>query len=84
MSLITGENQLKASGGWMIGLANEIAKHPEIELSVATLYHKVKSLKVSKGENPGRRGPGLDNRGKGCPGLRGRGLELRVLQAVYR
>lgn len=51
MSLITGENQLKASGGWMIGLANEIAKHPEIELSIATIYHKVKSLKVSKGEN---------------------------------
>ena len=51
MSLITGENQLKASGGWMVGLANEISKHPEIELSIATTFHKVKSLKVSKGEN---------------------------------
>ena len=44
MSLITGENQLKASGGWMIGLANEIAKHPEIELSIATIHQDRKSV----------------------------------------
>lgn len=50
-TLISGEANLKASGGWMIGLANSISKHPDIELSIAAVSPLVKTLNISKWEN---------------------------------
>ena len=49
--LITEYNDLKASGGWMLGLADSIVKQNNIELSVATVSNIVKSLTVVKGEH---------------------------------
>ena len=50
-TLISREADLKASGGWMIGLANTISRHSEIDLSIATVSSLVKTLNISKGEN---------------------------------
>ena len=49
-ALISEERQLKSSGGWMISLAKEITKLPDIKLSVATVSNKVKSFNISKGK----------------------------------
>lgn len=50
-TLILGKADLKASGGWMIGLANSISKHPDIELSIAAVSPLVSSINISKGAN---------------------------------
>lgn len=50
-TLIMGESDFKASGGWMIGLANSISRHSGIELSIATVSPLVKTLNIIKGEN---------------------------------
>ena len=50
-SLITKYEDLKASGGWMLGLADSIVKQDNIELSVATVSNLVKSQTVLKGKH---------------------------------
>ncbi len=49
-SLISGNKQLKASGGWMLGLANSLSEFPNIELSIATVSNIVSSLNIVKGK----------------------------------
>lgn len=51
ISLINNRNDLKSSGGWMLGLANSLQKETQIELSVATVSPFVKSLTILKGKN---------------------------------
>ena len=48
-TLISKNEELKSSGGWMLGLANELTKHTSIELHVATVSDKVSTLNISKG-----------------------------------
>ena len=42
--LLTGNGELKASGGWMLGAAEALLLQPNIKLTVATVSTKVKSL----------------------------------------
>ena len=48
--LLTGNGELKASGGWMIGAANALLLNPEIQLIVATVSAKVKKLIKLEGD----------------------------------
>ena len=49
--LLTGsEDDLKASGGWMIGAAEELTRQPNVKLIVATICRDVKDLVVLKGK----------------------------------
>lgn len=51
VSILSGDNVLKASGGWMLGAADALVKyHPNINLSVASLSAKVNSLTILKGK----------------------------------
>lgn len=50
VSLITGNGELKASGGWMLGLADSLVNQENIELSVASVSRLVKSLTMLKGK----------------------------------
>ena len=43
-SLLTGKGELRASGGWMIGLSNELRQHSEIDLAIAAISPMVKNL----------------------------------------
>ena len=42
--LLTGNGELKASGGWMLGAADALLLRSDIKLTVATVSTKVKSL----------------------------------------
>ena len=42
--LLTGSGELRASGGWMIGAANALLKNYDVNLCIATVSMKVKSL----------------------------------------
>lgn len=49
--ILTGKGELKSSGGWLLGTAEELLKNDEIELTVATptsLVHELKYLKGGK------------------------------------
>lgn len=48
--LLTGNGELKASGGWMLGAADALLFHSDISLTVATVSTKVKSLTKLRGE----------------------------------
>ena len=50
-SLITGQGELKGSGGWMLASAEKLAKQPGIILSVATISKIVTELKAINGES---------------------------------
>ena len=49
-SLLTGNVELKSSGGWMLGMADSLLKETDISLFVATVSPLVKSLKIVKGK----------------------------------
>ncbi len=49
-ALIAGQGELKGSGGWMIASAEKLIQQEDVVLSVATVSHLVKDLKVVKGE----------------------------------
>ena len=51
ISLITNKTDLKSSGGWMLGLANSILEHTNIELYVASVSPLVKKLESVKGKD---------------------------------
>lgn len=48
--LITGQNELKSSGGWLVGAALGLLEQPDIHLSIATVSKLVTKLKILKGE----------------------------------
>ena len=47
--LLTGNGEFKASGGWMLGAAEALLLQPDINLTVATVSTKVKSLTKLEG-----------------------------------
>lgn len=47
--LLSGNGELKASGGWMLGAAEALLLHSDIKLTVATVSTKVKSLTKLEG-----------------------------------
>ena len=49
--LLSNTNELKASGGWMLGLADRLTQIEGLELYVATVSREVKSLSRLEGEN---------------------------------
>ena len=51
ISLITYKTDFKSSGGWMLGLANSILEHTNIELYVASVSPLVKKLESVKGKD---------------------------------
>lgn len=51
MSVITKESQLKASGGWMLGLASSLIGKKDLSLYIATVSPMVQSLTTIKGQN---------------------------------
>lgn len=50
LSSITGENDLKTTGGWMLGAADALVRCPDIRLSVAAVSPLVRELTVVEGE----------------------------------
>ena len=48
-TIITGQGQLRGSGGWMIASAEMLIKQPNITLSVATVSNIVSELRVVNG-----------------------------------
>lgn len=48
-SLLTGAEDLKASGGWMLGAANALLDRQDVELHVATTSRNVCKLNMLKG-----------------------------------
>jgi glycosyltransferase involved in cell wall biosynthesis len=49
-ALIAGQGELKGSGGWMIASAEKLIQQEDVILSVATVSHLVKDLKVVEGK----------------------------------
>lgn len=49
-SVLTGKGELRASGGWMIGLSNELRQHSEIDLAIAAISPMVKDLTFLEGD----------------------------------
>lgn len=50
-ALLSGNKELKASGGWMLGAAKAlITYHPNVKLNIASLSSKVRSLRILSGE----------------------------------
>lgn len=47
--LLNQDGEFKSSGGWMISLANDLVKSGEVDLVIATVSSKVKTLKVLYG-----------------------------------
>ena len=47
--LLTGNGELKSSGGWMLGSAEALLLNLDIKLTVATVSTKVKSLTKLEG-----------------------------------
>ncbi|MBO5407330.1 MAG: glycosyltransferase family 4 protein [Bacteroidales bacterium] len=50
LAKLTGQKELKSTGGWLMGAANILEQKDEIELSVAAVSTLVKKLKVFQGE----------------------------------
>lgn len=50
VSLLTGQGELKASGGWMLGAANALLRSDEVQLTVASVTPLVQKLTYVKGE----------------------------------
>ena len=50
-ALLNGSNELKSSGGWMLGLANALQKKKGINLCVASLSKKVNKLVRIEGKH---------------------------------
>jgi len=48
-AIMTGEKELKSSGGWMIGAANALINNKNIELTIATVHSCVDKLTNVKG-----------------------------------
>ena len=48
-ALLNKSKDLKSSGGWMIGAANALLEHPEVNLNVASLSPLVEDLTVLQG-----------------------------------
>ena len=48
--IISGTNESKVSGGWMIAAAQALLQDSNIELAIATVYHNTIKLKRIKGE----------------------------------
>lgn len=46
---ITGNNTLKASGGWMLGAAHNLIQNDNVELHIATVSKLVSELQIIKG-----------------------------------
>lgn len=44
LELLTGEGDLKSSGGWMLGAADELVSRQDVSLTVATVSRSVKTL----------------------------------------
>lgn len=49
-SLMTSKTSLKSSGGWLLGLADQIVKQPDVKLTVATVSKRVKAITRLNGE----------------------------------
>lgn len=49
-ALLSGEGELKSSGGWMVAAATELVKVPNLELCIAMASSKVRKLTLLKGE----------------------------------
>lgn len=49
-ALLNGANELKSTGGWMLGAASSLLKTDGVELFVASVSNLTKELKVLKGE----------------------------------
>ena len=47
---LTGANELKATGGWLLGSAKMLAQENDIKLSVAAVSPLVKKLVVVQGD----------------------------------
>lgn len=50
LSLLSRGASLKATGGWMLGAANALLKHPEIELRIVSVSPLVTKQEVLEGE----------------------------------
>ena len=50
ISLLKGNSELKASGGWMLGAANALLRSNEVQLTVASVTPLVQKLTFLKGE----------------------------------
>lgn len=50
ISLLSGNGELKASGGWMLGAANALLRSDEVQLTVASVTPLVQKLTFVKGE----------------------------------
>ena len=50
VSLLTGQGELKASGGWLLGAANALLRSDEVQLTVASVSPLVQELTFVKGE----------------------------------
>lgn len=50
-ALMTSSTVLKASGGWMVGLASQLVKNNNICLTIATVSKRVSTIKRLQGEN---------------------------------
>lgn len=48
-AILNGNNELRASGGWMLGLANALQQVENIKLYVASVSNKVKELTIIRG-----------------------------------
>lgn len=50
-AVLTGNKELKSSGGWMLGAAKGLLEQGEVDLYVATVSSQVKTLTMLKGSN---------------------------------
>lgn len=50
LKLLTGQGELKASGGWMLGAANALLRSNEVHLTVASVTPLIQDLKFLKGK----------------------------------
>lgn len=51
MAVLTGNKELKSSGGWMLGAASNLVHNAKLKLYVATVSPLVKDLQCIKGES---------------------------------
>ena len=49
-ALLSGDNELKSSGGWMLGASNALLREPDVELCVASVSSKVNKLTILNGQ----------------------------------
>lgn len=48
-AMLTGNKELKASGGWLVGAASALIKDENVSLCIASVSDKVRDLKILKG-----------------------------------